>query len=204
MSCSEDMEDIASAITARMPKARVYSCHKIEEVGDKGIMELGETIADEIAFEIEKAQAQDILDKVTLIGHSCGGLVLRAALIHLEQFKDVLHGFVTLATPHYGYLHSKSRILSIGMWAVSRVTKNPTVAEMRLSDSNNITETTLYKLSEKPGLEWFKYVLLIGSHQDSYAPLESALVQISERSQTYRHADAYKYMCNNLQSKLKN
>ena len=89
-----------------------------------------------------------MLGRVTLIGHSLGGLVLRAALKHLEEFKDVFYGLVTLATPHYGYIHSVSKILSVGMWAFSKLTKNPTVSEMRLSDNINIEESTLYKLAE--------------------------------------------------------
>lgn len=129
--------------------------------------------------------------------------MLRAALKHLEEFKDVLYGFITLATPHYGYLHSVSKILSVGMWAFSKLTKNPTVSEMRLSDNIKIEESTLFKLSEYNGLEWFKYIVLVGSYHDSYAPLESSLIQLSERSETYQNYQYYKLMCGNLQSKLK-
>lgn len=80
------------------------------------------------------------LGKISFVGHSQGGLVIRAALPFLEPYKEYFHGFVTLASPHTGYVHSKSKILSLGIWALSKVGSNPTIAEIRLSDNKNIEE----------------------------------------------------------------
>jgi len=38
----------------------------------------------------------------------------------------------------------------------------------------------LYKLSKKPGLSWFKKVVLLASHQDLYVPYYSARMQKNE------------------------
>jgi len=40
----------------------------------------------------------------------------------------------------------------------------------------------LYSLAKAPGLGWFKHVLLCGSHQDNYAPYDSARVQVCSQA----------------------
>ena len=149
MSSSDDMEEISAAIKERNQHARVHWWKKIEEINDKGIFELGEVIAAEIKFELEKLIAEGKWGKVIFIGHSMGGLVARAALEHLEDFKNYFYAFITFASPHFGYIHSKSNLLSIGIWAMSKVFKDPTVSEMRLSDATDINDWALYKLSLK-------------------------------------------------------
>ena len=47
-----------------------------------------------------------------------------------------------------------------------------------MSDDSDLEKCFLYKLSEKQGLGWFKHILLISSYQDSYAPFDSARIQI--------------------------
>jgi hypothetical protein len=122
----------------------------------------------------------NILGKVSFLGHSMGGLVLRAALPYLDDFKKYFHSFTTFATPHAGYSSSKSKLVSIGMWALSKFTTKQCLSEIRLSDNKMKEELTLYKLSQYDGLQWFKHVLLVGSSVDTYSPLDSALIQFSE------------------------
>ena len=50
-----------------------------------------------------------------------------------------------------------------------------------MSDDSDIKETALYKLSQTEELQYFKTVLMIGSFQDSYSPVESSLMQMSKR-----------------------
>ncbi|CAI2384066.1 unnamed protein product [Moneuplotes crassus] len=195
-SSSDDMEFFASCIRQKLDNCYVYCCSKAQGDNDAGILELGEIIAEEIRLEIGKAVLSGDLGKISFVGHSQGGLVLRAALPQLESFKSYFHGFVTLATPHAGYVHSKSKILSVGIWALSKVGSAPTIPEIRLSDSSEIEECALYRLSQYKGLDWFKYVILSGSFQDLYAPIESALLQISARSPVYQQ------ICENLYQNL--
>lgn len=117
---------------------KFIDANKIEEINDKGIFELGEVIAAEIRFELEKLIAENKCGKVIFIGHSMGGLVARAALEHLEEFKNYFYAFITFASPHCGYIHSNSNLLSFGIWAMSKVLNDPTVSEMRLSDAPDI------------------------------------------------------------------
>ena len=45
-----------------------------------------------------------------------------------------------------------------------------------MSDQSEKTASFLYKLSKKPGLSWFKHVVLVSSNQDTYAPYDSARI----------------------------
>lgn len=53
---------------------------------------------------------------------------------------------------------------------------------MTMQDHEQPEETFLYKLAQKPGLEWFKKVVFLASHQDLYVPYYSARVQKHEES----------------------
>lgn len=51
-----------------------------------------------------------------------------------------------------------------------------------MSDSKNMEDTCLYKLSNAKGLLWFKNVALVSSYQDQYAPFDSARIQICKKA----------------------
>ena len=55
---------------------------------------------------------------------------------------------------------------------------------MTMSDAKPSTETFLYQLSERVGLNWFKLITFVGSYQDSYAPFDSARIEISSKSRS--------------------
>ena len=60
--------------------------------------------------------------------------------------------------------------------------KCTSILQLTMQDSENLEETFLYKLSQKPGLEWFKKIVLLASHQDLYVPYYSARIQKHEES----------------------
>ncbi len=45
-----------------------------------------------------------------------------------------------------------------------------------MTDAANYKDSYLYKLSSQESFGWFKYVILVGSFQDSYAPYDSARI----------------------------
>ena len=51
-----------------------------------------------------------------------------------------------------------------------------------MSDHADKRETYLYKLSMDDGLSAFKYVILVSSYQDSYAPHDSARIQMTSQA----------------------
>lgn len=96
----------------------------------------------------------------------------------LEDLKDKFHNFITLSSPHLGYLYNQSTIVDAGMWLLKTWRKSICLTQLRMSDNSDLEKTFMFKLSETKGLEWFKNVILVSSYQDSYAPFDSARIQI--------------------------
>lgn len=49
-----------------------------------------------------------------MIGHSLGGLIIRASLPYLKEYKNQFFTFMTLSTPHLGLLYGKSSLVDAG------------------------------------------------------------------------------------------
>lgn len=58
------------------------------------------------------------LGRITFIGHSLGGLIIRAALPHLELYRDKMHGYLSLCSPHLGYMYKSSKLFNAGLWVL--------------------------------------------------------------------------------------
>lgn len=117
------------------------------------------------------------LGRLSFIGHSMGGMIIRAALPHLDKFKDKMFTYISLSTPHLGYIYNASKIISTGMWFLSKWKKSESLTQLSMADSKNIEDSFLYKLSCSEGLEWFKNIVLVSSFKDNYAPFDSARIQ---------------------------
>ena len=106
-----------------------------------------------------------------------GGLIIRSALPRIEKYKKYFHSLITLSSPHLGYLYSTSKLIDAGLWFLNTMKKCTSILQMTMQDNEKIEETFLYKLSQKPGFDWFKKVVFLGSQQDLYVPYSSARLQ---------------------------
>jgi|LauGreDrversion4_2_1035121.scaffolds.fasta_scaffold649676_1 hypothetical protein len=89
------------------------------------------------------------------------------------------------------------------MWFLKTWRKSKCLYQLRMSDNPNLEECALYKLSEFKGLNWFKHIVLVSSHQDSYAPFDSARIQICNNATSDpSKGDIYIKMARNLLSNL--
>lgn len=87
------------------------------------------------------------LKKLTFIGHSLGGLIIRTALPMLEEYKDCMHGYMSLGSPHLGYMYNSNSLIDAGMWVLKRWKKSQCLQQLSMSDASNKSDTFLYKLS---------------------------------------------------------
>ena len=55
------------------------------------------------------------LGRLSFIGHSLGGVIIRAALPHLIKYQDKMFTFLTLSSPHLGYMYSSSSLIDAGL-----------------------------------------------------------------------------------------
>ena len=72
-----------------------------------------------------------------------------------------------------------------------------------MGDETDLKKSVIYQLSKMPGLNWFKHVILVSSYQDSYAPFDSARIQINNRaSANDEKGNIYTEMAQNILKNL--
>lgn len=49
------------------------------------------------------------------MGHSLGGIIIRAALPLLHEYQNSMLSFVTMSSPHLGYMYNSSKIVEAGI-----------------------------------------------------------------------------------------
>lgn len=90
---------------------------------------MGENLSQEVKkFIKEWCYSRDgktlYLQKLSFIGHSLGGLIIRSALPMLEEFKGFMHGYMSLGSPHLGYMYNTNSLIDAGMWVLKRLKKS--------------------------------------------------------------------------------
>jgi alpha-beta hydrolase superfamily lysophospholipase len=99
---------------------------------------MGQKLAEEVHQYVRESCPGSQLGRLTFIGHSLGGLIIRAALPGLEKYKDKFHGFLTLCSPHLGYMYKSSKIFTTGMWFLKSWKKSIVLNQLSMTDSKNI------------------------------------------------------------------
>ena len=200
-----DMLKIKHYFSTADPKLHFYCAKENEGDTTQDIWEMGLKLAAEISKVIEINTKHEDLNSISFIGHSLGGLIIRAALPHLVQFKDYFKTFMTFSTPHLGVGASDSKLVETGLSFISSWKKMKALDQMSLKDHDDPKKTFLYRLSEKPGFGWFKEVVLVSSPQDTYSPFDSSRIQISmKNSSNLKTSQAYSDMVDNLLKKIQN
>ncbi|XP_052775598.1 protein FAM135A-like isoform X3 [Mya arenaria] len=123
--------------------------------------------------------------RISFVGHSLGTIIIRSALTHIEMIPLLpkLYTFLSLSGPHLGTLFNSSGLVNMGMWFMQKWKKSGSLLQLSLKDNPDPRQSFLYTLSQKPGLEFFKHVLLVGSSQDRYVPYHSSRIEICKAAQ---------------------
>ena len=109
--------------------------------------------------------------RISFVGHSLGGLIVRAALPHLKQFGPNFYTFMTLGTPHLG-ADSVNFLVNAGMNFMGYFKGYQSVLEISLLDQNNL----LLNLSKIEEISFFKNVIFVANYEDGYVRPESAKI----------------------------
>lgn len=86
-----------------------------ENKTDGDIMEMGQRLATEVKLYVHNQCADVKLNKVSFIGHSLGGLIIRAALPYLAEFSDKFFTYISLSSPHLGYIYNTGIVTGTAM-----------------------------------------------------------------------------------------
>ena len=82
---------------------------------------MGVRLAKEVINYINEWWPGNILGKISFFGHSLGGIIIRAALPHLSEFKNKMHAFFSLSSPHLGYKYNWNKIIDAGIWLIKKL-----------------------------------------------------------------------------------
>ena len=150
------MFNYVNEITKYDPTAYVVALKNITNSSSSSLVDLGEEASKEITKHITEIESDYEIEKITLIGYSMGGLVIRSALPYLSSYAKYFENFISIATPNLGYLNINNSLLTSGIWLVDMFAGSKILSEISLKDSKKINNCYLYKLSDLDGLSWFK------------------------------------------------
>ena len=85
---------------------------------------------------------------------------------------------MSFSSPHMGYGTNTNSVIEAGMWMLQKMKNSTCLKQLSMTDHEIPEETCLFKLSQAEGLEHFKHIYLFSSKQDTYAPFESARIEI--------------------------
>ena len=126
-----------------------------------------------------------------------GGVIIRTALKHLERFWPCMHSYVSLSTPHLGYLNNCSKVIEAGLWYLNTWEKCDSIRQLMMIDTEDPSKSFLYRLSQENSLRHFRNVALVSSYQDGFVSHESARVEKSQEviSRAVRHDQTAAIVC---------
>ncbi len=202
---SNDMRIIKNEIALINPTIVFLSSISNQDDTGNDLFQMGKNLATEVIKYIKEWDNGLIFKKISFIGHSIGGVIIRSALPYLKEYKEKFYLYISLSSPHLGYAFSDSKLIKTGMWFLKRWKGSKSLEQLLQNDNENLQETCLYKISEFEGLNWFNYVYLLSSHQDNYSPYESSRIEISNNSnQKDIKTENYRNMAFNILSKITN
>ncbi|XP_072007243.1 protein FAM135B isoform X2 [Engystomops pustulosus] len=141
------------------------------------------------------------ISRISFIGHSLGNIIIRSVLTRprFRYYLNKLHTFLSLSGPHLGTLYSNSTLVSTGLWLMQKLKKSGSLLQLTFRDNADLRKSFLYQLSLKPGLQYFKNVVLVASPQDRYVPFHSARIEMCKNAIKDKHTGPiYTEMINNL------
>lgn len=63
-----------------------------------------------------------------------GGIIARAAIPHLEKYKNQFGFFCSLSSPHLGYLNGVSGLIKVGLWAIKKFKYIESLAQLSMEE----------------------------------------------------------------------
>lgn len=141
---SFDMEPLSNYLKFKYPNIISLLSTVNEGRTEQEIEESAHRLAIEVKNSINCLDYKDF--ELNFICHSLGGIIARASLKYLQSHKERLNNFISICSPHLGYLYHSSTLISTSLWILNKVKKDPSMIELTMSDSNDLeVSITLYR-----------------------------------------------------------
>jgi hypothetical protein len=163
---SWDMRLLKNHVLLLYPHCQVLASTANEMLTEGDIGDMGKRLAAELDTYI--AQECRELGRLSFICHSLGGVITRSALGEplLAPYLSKVHAYISLATPHCGYLLSDNSMLSTGIWFLKKWNKSACLSQLSLTDAQDPNECFLVKLAKAPALSHFAHVYFVAAQAD--------------------------------------
>jgi Putative serine esterase (DUF676) len=178
--CRYDMLKIKHYFANYRQDVRFYVAKDNEDKTTDDIATLGINFAKEVEKALEIDSKAGTIESISFMGHSLGGLIIRAALPYLSHFKPYFKAIMTFSSPHLGVSAGDSKLVETGFSILTSWKQFTSLKQMGLKDNDDYTKTFLYQLSKYDGLNWFEEIILVSSPQDTYSPYDSSRIQLSK------------------------
>ena len=86
-------------ISLAHPEAMFLCSSSNEDNTEGNIAEMGEKLANEVINFITENCPENTLGRLSFVGHSLGGLIIRTSLQLLEKYKDKMFTYISLSSP---------------------------------------------------------------------------------------------------------
>lgn len=116
------------------PHLYILNSRENRNTETKSLEEMGRALASEVNQHIQKLKWKNSDFYLSFIGHSMGGLAIRASLEHLKAHRESMKLFMSLSSPHLGHLIHNSHLTKFGMWAISTLAGSKSIRNLLLSD----------------------------------------------------------------------
>eukprot|EP01064_Diplonema_japonicum_P000500 TRINITY_DN10325_c0_g1_i1.p1 TRINITY_DN10325_c0_g1~~TRINITY_DN10325_c0_g1_i1.p1 ORF type:complete len:948 (+),score=155.05 TRINITY_DN10325_c0_g1_i1:1300-4143(+) len=148
----------------------------VEDQSDEELQKLGEIFAHEVSNHIREENLK--LRKLSFVGHSMGGVLIRAALQSklMEPYLPLLYTYVSLSSPHLGVADAESMRVSGALWVLSNLRQSANIKQLRLDQPG------LHSLSCTDKMGLFTNVVFLSSEDDNYVSRQSATVDCETHS----------------------
>jgi hypothetical protein len=158
---SFDMRLFKNNLALVYPEAIFLTSVSNEENTDGDFNEMGIRLAQEVINFVCDWCPGTALGKLSFVGYSIGGIIIRAALPQLTQFHSKLYTYISLTSMHFGYLDTQTAAFNTVLYALGHWRKIKCIQQLSMSESADPRETFLYKLSKTKGLEYFQWICLL-------------------------------------------
>jgi len=195
---SFDMRLMKNNVALLYPDA-IFLCSTSNEENTEGdISDMGIRLAQEVVNYVCDWCPGSTLGRLSFMAHSMGGLIVRAALPLLHEYRNKMHTVITFSSSHLGLFQDKISLFNTGFWVLKQWRKSLFLQQVSMTDTTDPRESFLFKLSKSKGFEFFQNVVLVSCYDDQYGPFESARAEINSTWDGQSDKDIYREMVRNI------
>ncbi|CAI6001349.1 unnamed protein product, partial [Closterium sp. NIES-64] len=182
---AESNETNSAAPHSPSPSSSSHSPARAPDLS--GVEAMGARLAHEVVTvlrsmfgPIDRPNRKNMLQRLSFVGYSIGNLVVRAALADdsMRPYLPYLHLYLSFCGPHLGYMYHSNSLVTGGMWLLKRLDPSSLMRQLSFSDSLNVRDSCIYRLSQRQEWVHFKHIVLFASPQDEYVPYHSARLEV--------------------------